>query len=149
MGDTVKDKWPGYLDGGYFDQNKHLRPEFAAKERFKDIVEALSSSQPVLTMKQLRQFFGHARRLEAKLLAASGQPLSMFHAEFFQLQKIAAYRYDGGGDSRKIPHLFRNFIDENTRTVTNDPDPRCAFLKGFMPHFEALVAYGSLILRKV
>ena len=39
----------------------------------------------------------------------------------------------------KIPEIFHDFIKSNVAAVKNEKD----FLKGFLPHFEALVGFGS------
>ena len=49
--------------------------------------------------------------------------------------------------ARKIPREFQGFIDENVARVTSSADPKTAFLKGFLPHFEALVGFGAAHLK--
>ena len=35
------------------------------------------------------------------------------------------------------------FIKDNVRRVLDDSDPREAFLRGFLPHFEAMVGFSA------
>ncbi len=49
--------------------------------------------------------------------------------------------------AQKIPRDFQKFIDDNVDWVTSSADPKTAFLKGFLPHFEALVGFGAAHLK--
>ena len=50
--------------------------------------------------------------------------------------------------AHKIPAEFRGFIDDNVQRVVTDSNPREAFLRGFLPHFEALVGFGAAHMRR-
>jgi CRISPR type III-A-associated protein Csm2 len=119
---------------GYFDAAGNLRMEFVLRDRLVPIAKDLANAKPPLTAHQLRRFFQHCRAIEAKLRAKT----STWAAEepaFRQLDVAAA---DASGKN-KIPQLFHDFIQYNVAAVKNEKD----FLKGFLPHFEALVGFGS------
>ena len=83
---------------------------------------------------------GHCRAIETKL--KTGAPWKQIRPEFERLNIAAS---DGHGKQpRKIPGLFFNFIQRNVATVSTEKD----FLSGFLPHFEALVGFGSLYLSR-
>lgn len=142
--DEVAFYWPNYLAKGYFERGA-LHEDLVRKESHRKLVVALNNASPPLSMKQLRQFFAHARRLEVKLRSDVDSTLADYQSDFYQMQKIASYRLKQGGSSASIPFLFRNFIDLNTAAIAASKDPRQAYLNGFIPHFEALVAYFALV----
>ncbi len=133
--------WPNYLAGGYFDGrdekgNPKLKLEFVSREKVEPLVKAMSQAWPQLTMHQLRRFFQHCRATEAKLK----QKATSWESEqtnFAKLDSAAADAY--GKTQKKIPRLFHDFIKLNVAAVNSEED----FLKGFLPHFEALVGFGA------
>ena len=120
---------------GYFDAAGNLRNEFVARDRIMPIADDMSNATPPLTMHQVRRFFQHCRAIEAKLRAKTST-WAAEEAAFRQLDVAAADAF--GKSSRKIPELFHDFIKSNVAAVKNEKD----FLKGFLPHFEALVGFG-------
>jgi len=50
--------------------------------------------------------------------------------------------------ANKIPSAFRDFVDANVNRVLDSNDPKASFLRGFLPHFEAIVGFGAAHLRK-
>jgi CRISPR type III-A-associated protein Csm2 len=138
---SLTELWPNYLKGGYFDANGHLRPEYMARINVEPLVRAMSSAHPRLTSHQVRRFFQHCRAIEARLKART----SSWEAEWTQVQRLDIAAADAYGKSqRKIPSLFHDFIRENVATVKTESD----FLDGFLPHFEALVGFGSQHLQE-
>jgi CRISPR type III-A-associated protein Csm2 len=126
---------------GYFNKAGNLRPQFVMRERIAPIAEAMANANPPLTMHQIRRFFQHCRAIEAKLRAKT----STWEAEeaaFRQLDVAAADAF--GKSQRKIPELFHDFIKSNVAAVRDEQD----FLKGFLPHFEALVGFGSQFFKE-
>ena len=93
-----------------------------------------------LTSNQLRRFFSHSRAIEAKLLAKTAT-WEEVEADFLKLDHAAADAL--GKEKPKIPKIFHDFIQRNVAVVGSEKD----FLKGFMPHFEALVGFGSQYFR--
>lgn len=129
------------LKHGYFNNAGNLRPQFVTRDQIVPLAKKMAEETPPLTMHQVRRFFQHCRAIEAKLRANT----STWEAEkaiFLQLDIAAA---DGFNKSpKKIPKLFHDFIKSNVETVKNEND----FLKGFLPHFEALVGFGSQFFKE-
>jgi CRISPR type III-A-associated protein Csm2 len=89
-----------------------------------------------LTATQIRRYFQHCRAIEARLRAKS----STWERErivFMRLDEAAADAV--GKRPPKIPDIFHEFIRTNVEAVKTEHD----FLDGFLPHFEALVGFGS------
>jgi hypothetical protein len=139
---TVKDLWPDYLAGGYFDAQGNLKPEYVSRERMERLVKAmcLEGDRPRrdgLTPHQIRRYFGHCRAIETRLKSAAGAPWATVVPEVKKLDVAAA---DGlGKRPPKIPELFHDFIKCNVGAIKSEKD----FLNGFLPHFEALVGFGT------
>lgn len=133
---TLSQLWNSYLQDGYFDAAGNLRIEFVARHRIMPIAKAMSEAKPSLTMHQIRRFFQHCRAIETKIRAGTST-WSAEEAAFRQLDVAAADAF--GKSQRKIPEIFHDFIKSNVAAVKNEKD----FLKGFLPHFEALVGFGS------
>jgi len=121
---------------GYFDAAGNLRIDFVVRDRLVPIAEDLANGHPPLTVHQVRRFFQHCRAIEAKLRAKTST-WAAEEAAFRQLDVAAADAF--GKIQPKIPELFHDFIKSNVAAVKNEKD----FLKGFLPHFEALVGFGS------
>jgi CRISPR/Cas system CSM-associated protein Csm2 small subunit len=126
---------------GYFDAAGNLRNEFVVRDRIMPIAKEMSEARPPLTMHQVRRFFQHCRAIEAKIRAGTSTwPAE--EAAFRQLDVAAADAF--GKSPPKIPELFHDFIKSNVAAVKNEKD----FLKGFLPHFEALVGFGSQFFKE-
>ena len=133
---TLDQLWPNYLQGGYFDDDGNLRIELVARARIVPLAEAMSQARPPLTMHQIRRFFQHCRAIEAKIRAKSSS-WAAEQASFLYLDAAAA---DAAAKSpKRIPALFHDFIERNVAAVKTEKD----FLKGFLPHFEALIGFGN------
>lgn len=126
---------------GYFDAAGNLRGEFVARDQIAPIAQAMSEAKPPLTMHQIRRFFQHCRAIEAKVRAGTST-WAAEEAAFRQLDVAAADAF--GKTPPKIPELFHDFIRSNVAAVKNEKD----FLKGFLPHFEALVGFGSQFFKE-
>ena len=144
----IADCWPDYLKDGYFDAQDNLRLEYVARhiEGRDDIgvepmIRAMANGHPKLTTAQLRRFFQHCRGIETRLKSQEAT-WSQVRPSFEFLAAAAADAY--GKQPRKIPDLFYDFICRNIATVKTERD----FLHGFLPHFEALVGFGSLHIQK-
>jgi CRISPR type III-A-associated protein Csm2 len=126
---------------GYFDAAGNLRNEFIVRDWILPIAKEMSEARPPLTMHQIRRFFQHCRAIEAKIRAGTSTwPAE--EAAFRQLDVAAADAF--GKSPPKIPKLFHDFIKSNVAAVKNEKD----FLKGFLPHFEALVGFGSQFFKE-
>ncbi len=152
--DTVAKHWPDYLEGGYFDESGNLKIQYVSRclpgdEHLPDhqqrgceeLIYSIANASIPLTTGQMRRFFSHCRALETKIKTGSATWYSL-HAEFQKLDSAAA---DGFGKKPKpkIPGLFYDFIRRNVAAVHSEKD----FLQGFLPHFEAIVGFGSLYLK--
>ncbi|HOE12834.1 MAG TPA: type III-A CRISPR-associated protein Csm2 [bacterium] len=134
---NLSNLWPGYLAKGYFDDKGHLWTEYVGREKVEHLAEAMANAYPPLNKHQLRRFFQHCRRIEARLKSKSASWAEVYP----DVKKLDIAAADGfGKSSRKIPELFYEFIKMNVAKVNLEKD----FLEGFLPHFEALVGFGSL-----
>ncbi|MBV9399380.1 MAG: type III-A CRISPR-associated protein Csm2 [Bryobacterales bacterium] len=82
---------------------------------------------------QLRAFYDHAKRQLQRL--GYGAPFEEIKPEIARLKAFAADR--AGRSNNPIPATFKRFIDCNVDAVGDEK----SFKSGFMPHFEAVVAY--------
>lgn len=120
-----------------------LRTEFVAEAKMDPMAEILGNEgRPRLTSGQLRRFFNHCRDIERRL-EIDGEDWSEVAARFESL----SYHARNATSGKKVPREFQQFIDENVERVTSSDDSKLAFLKGFMPHFEALVGFGSAYMK--
>ncbi|MCI0694535.1 type III-A CRISPR-associated protein Csm2 [candidate division KSB1 bacterium] len=133
---TIGDFFPEYLKAGYFDSAGNLEIEFVTREKMESLAEGMTKAYPALTSNQIRRYFQHCRALETKLKSKQAE-WEQLRAEFQKLDMSAADAY--GKSPRKIPRLFHDFIKANVAAVKTERD----FLEGFLPHFEALVGFGS------
>jgi CRISPR type III-A-associated protein Csm2 len=138
---SLQEVWPGYLEKGYFDHSGNLILDYVSRDWIVPFAHDLASRRPALTATQIRRFFQHCRAIEAKLRAKTST-WAAEEAAFHQLDVAAADAF--GKMPPKIPELFHDFIKINVAAVKNAKD----FLKGFLPHFEALVGFGSGIIRE-
>jgi CRISPR/Cas system CSM-associated protein Csm2 small subunit len=82
---------------------------------------------------QLYAFYDHAKRQLHRL--DYGTPFAEIHPEIARLKAFAADR--AGRTNNPLPQCFKSFVDQNVNAVKDE----ISFRKGFMPHFEAVVAY--------
>jgi len=136
--DTVSDHWPQYLDGGYFGADGCLKIEYVSRERVEPLAQRMSS----LTIHQVRRYFGHCRAIETRLKSGGVSWASVWP----EVKKLDIAAADGAAKqpTPKIPPLFHDFIKRNADKIKTKDD----FLKGFLPHFEALVGFGQAHFKK-
>ena len=125
---------------GYFDAGGNLRSELVGRDSIAPLAEDMSKASPPLTMNQVRRFFQHCRAIEARLRARASSWEAERTLHFATLDRAAA---DATSKS-KIPQMFHDFIQHNVAVVRTEKD----FLQGFLPHFEALVGFGSRYFSK-
>lgn len=118
---------PGYPQ--YFTKDGHIRVDLV-KEEAEHIADRFAAER--LTRHQLRSFYNHAKKQLQRL--QYGTPFAEVHPEVARLKAFAA---DRAGRANGIPRSFKEFIDRNVDSITSQE----TFVKGFMPHFEAVVAY--------
>ena len=133
---SLDELWPGYLKDGYFDGGGHPQSEYVAREKLVPLVQSMVRARTALTPHQARRFFQHCRAIEARLRAKTSS-WDAEESKFRFLDAAAADAY--GKDPGKIPRLFHDFIQRNVAQVRTEKD----FLQGFLPHFEALIGFGS------
>jgi len=134
--EKVEQVWPVYLSGGYFDAGC-LKVEYVSRERVEPLVSAMCEDRNGLTSHQIRRYFGHCRTVETRL-KSSGESWACLLPEIKKLEIAAA---DGvyKKPNPKIPKLFHDFIRRNVAAIKTKED----FLHGFLPHFEAVVGFGT------
>jgi CRISPR type III-A-associated protein Csm2 len=132
-------QFDGYLkrlrEQGYFNEQGHLRPELRVEEA--DMVARVLADAKV-TNSQLRRFFTMSRSLEQRLDA--GHSFDSIIADIASLQPFAANligKEQNAAQRDKLGVLLR-FIDTNAQLARRNVQ---AFHKGFLPHFESVIAY--------
>jgi CRISPR-associated protein, Csm2 family len=125
------------LKSGYFDGNDNLKCELLTSLA-EQVARDLGKSG--ITSTQLRRFFTQVRSIERKL----GQQQD-FLALVPQIQclKPMAANYVGKGNNQwelERRKIFKQFIDLNVELATRD-EKGFSFKKGFVPHFESVIAY--------
>lgn len=119
------------------DGNRCLSVEFVSKAQVDPLAQVLARRG--LTTGQMRRFFNNCRQIEHRLKIGE-ETWSQVAADFDSLSYHAQYAQASG---RNFPREFQSFIDDNVKRVNDDNNPREAFLRGFMQHFEALVGFGA------
>jgi hypothetical protein len=121
----------GYLSKGYFDEKGNILPEVVIVWAL-DIARKLDSAYPSMNVSQLRKFFTEVRHIEGQM--AAGKDYDSLKGRILKLIVYAADAKKKGG----VPDLFKEYIDRNVEwAVKTEKD----FLKGFVPHFESVVAF--------
>ncbi|MFZ5942937.1 MAG: type III-A CRISPR-associated protein Csm2 [Bacillota bacterium] len=116
-----------YLLGGYFDFKGYLNEELltnTASDVAKSFGQNMSSSQ-------LRRFYSHAKTAEKSYMFSHDE--RKFVNDIKQLDSFVA---EAKG-KEKVPEIFYDFVAQNTKNCNSTKD----ILKGFLPHFQAVVAY--------
>jgi CRISPR type III-A-associated protein Csm2 len=146
----LKGIWPpDYLNKGYFNAQGVIREELLDRKHMCELVKCVEVS---LNNSQLRRFFQHGRQVET--LLKNRKPWAEVRPELQKMQNAAAYAWKDGKEGKaandpkkdKIPKVFHDFIIENIDAVLrgkDDTEREKFFVHGFMPHFEALVAYSA------
>lgn len=92
-----------------------------------------------LSTTQLRRFYQSVqsirRELESDEMTEADIKAGTLKARLALLRAHAHYAH--GQDRKKFPERFLDFIKQNVQAVSNKED----FLHGFVPYFEAVVAY--------
>jgi CRISPR type III-A-associated protein Csm2 len=123
---------PGYPK--YLTAEGHTRVELITGEA-ENLAARFEADR--LKRHQLRSFYDHAKRQLQRLVY--GASFGEVHPEIARLKAFAADR--AGRADNALPSSFKQFIDRNVDAVTD----AASFRKGFMPHFEAVVAYCARI----
>ncbi len=151
-GDHGRSEFPkGYAQDfpvSYFATDDHgksyLQSVFVSKKKLDPFARLLGSrANPRLTSGQMRRFFNHCREVERRV-KIEGESWERVAASFEAL----CYHAQNAVSAHKIPKEFQDFIDVNVRRVVSDNEPERAFLDGFLPHFEALVGFGTAHMKR-
>jgi len=135
LGDIFQD----YLGRGYFDKDGNLFEYLIRRKQMRQLADELSRAYPPLTSSQVRRFYNHCWAVKQAL---ASRDWGEVRPRFLKLDVAAA---DALGKSPpKISKLFHDFIQENVAAVKTDRD----FVEGFLPHFEALVGFGSGLFKE-
>ncbi|MBF0520256.1 MAG: type III-A CRISPR-associated protein Csm2 [Nitrospirae bacterium] len=119
-----------YLKDGYFDKDGCIHDTLLTTTS-DEIAKSFSNSYPKLEKHQLRRFFNHARAAENKLNMTHDWP-----DVNVDIKKLLPFVAEAKGKG-KIPEAFYEFIRKNIEIVRNEK----SFSKGFIEHFQAVVAY--------
>ena len=138
--ETVGQCWPSYLASGYFDAQSNLKIEYVGRKWVEPLVKAMCQASNGLTSHQIRRYFGHCRAVESRLKSGAS-----WGSVLADIQKLDVAAADGiAKRPSKIPKLFHDFIRRNVAAIRTKED----FLNGFLPHFEALIGFGAIHLKK-
>jgi CRISPR type III-A-associated protein Csm2 len=118
----------------YFDDKGYTRVELVTVEA-ENLARKFEGDR--LKRHQLRAFYDHAKRQLQRL--ENGGPFGEVRLQVARLKAFAADR--AGRADNALPLSFKQFIDRNVDAVKDE----VSFQKGFMPHFEAVVAYCARI----
>jgi len=133
---------PEYLrQQEYFDQKGNLWPELVAGEKLCQWTRALGQRQGQVQLKttQLRRFYGKAREIEREL--DLGRTFEELRAEILSLRPLAANTVARGNAT----DTFKDFIDRNVSLAVRDEKH---FRRGFLVHFQSVVAYFTYLSRR-
>lgn len=118
-----------YLKAGYFDAKGNPRPELITAEADK-VADELYRSR--VGYSQARKFFSKARFIQQQL--ESGQPFDTLVWRIVALDRDAADAVGRGSAPREL----KQFIEKNVLLARRGERE---FAKGFMQHFESVMAY--------
>lgn len=131
-------RFDDYLKEGYFRdpaERKQLRTE-VVDAIARDIAGVLERSYPETKPYQLRRVFNRLRALERSLRAQHS--FEEIQAEITKL-KPETFRQVG---RKLISEDFRHFIDRNVDLAVQNKDN---FVRGFIPHFAAVLGFFEYI----
>lgn len=129
----------GYLENGYLTPSGALHRELLTTWA-EQIAQAVAGASSEATAHQVHLFANHVRRAVASL-KSGGTSLDRLLNEVRKLKAFAMER----AARRKVPDVFRRFIEANVDRVTDEKS-----LRAFAEHFQAVEAYagGLLQMRK-
>ncbi len=120
----------GYLKGGYYNESGHLKQEVILNWP-EELADSLSKTS--LKMTQLRKFYNQCKAIEQKL-RFSGD-FEGVKSDLYCLQRDAQYSFN----RKVVPQIFLDFIERNVELATSSNKD----FKGFIQHYESLVAYAA------
>jgi CRISPR-associated protein Csm2 len=129
-GDGPKVLPPGYLEGGYFDESGHIRADLITSTA-SILAKNFGLGYTRLTNGQLRRFYGHAKTAEKAFHFSSDEKKLVL-----DIKALESFVAEAKGKD-KVPEEFYMFIKKNTDIISDSKD----VLKGFLPHFQAIVGF--------
>ncbi|MCT4593245.1 MAG: type III-A CRISPR-associated protein Csm2 [Anaeromicrobium sp.] len=136
----IRSNFPvGYLANGYFNENGNLR-----KELIDEIAEKVAKSfGKRMTVNQLRKFYGYVKTME-RVYCVSGLELDeeRFVLEIAKLKAAVHYASSKKNSNQSVTKEFYKFVCMNINNIQNKKD----IIEGFIPHFQAVVAYFTYYL---
>lgn len=130
-----------YLQAGYFETDGYLRIELINRDA---LALAESFAAINLTTAQLRRFYAHARYAAQRLEA--GEPFAAVRPAIAEMIAQAAGAVGRArGNNVGDYELFLEFIRINVELALQNEQ---AFVKGFVPHFQYIVAYFTYLKPK-
>jgi CRISPR type III-A-associated protein Csm2 len=130
---------PDYLADSYFEEKegkRYLRSEVLDTLAM-DVAKVLGNQG--MKSSQLRRFFNKARGIESKLERV--KDFEAIKADIYGFKRDVAYQVG----RKVVPEEFQQFIDHNVGLAVQDED---SFRRGFMEHFESVLAYFVYFFRE-
>lgn len=124
-----------YLNRGYFDEKGNIFPNLVTTTA-EEIAKSLGTGG--VTSTQLRRFYAKAKAVEQRV--DSDESFASAVAGILELKQHAANavgRAQGRGEQEGLA-LLKKFIDRNVDLAARSKE---AFRKGFLLHFQGVVAY--------
>lgn len=123
---------PDYLKDGYFEKTENdciLRAEYL--DQVSEEISKLLGSRGMKNH-QMRRFFNKARGIQTKLKRVEN--FGAIKADIFSFRADVVYAVG----RKVVPEEFKQFIDPNVNLAVQN---ECNFEKGFLRHFESVLAY--------
>jgi CRISPR-associated protein Csm2 len=117
-------------------EKRYLRPEVLDTLAM-DVAKVLGSRG--MRSAQLRRFFSKARGIESKLDRT--QDFEGIKADIYGFKRDVAYQVG----RKVVPEEFQQFIDRNVELAVEDEK---SFRRGFLQHFESVLAYFVYFFRE-
>jgi CRISPR type III-A-associated protein Csm2 len=128
---------PVYLNAGYFDDGGQIHP-YLITTQAQAVAKALGDGGVTSTL--LRSFFAMVRGIERNLDTNNSFPQA--RTELYALQPKAANvvgrAVSRGQREGERLEVFRQFMERNAALAVQS---EVSFRRGFLPHFEYVVAY--------
>ncbi len=119
-----------YLQGGYFDSEGYIKRELLTATASM-IGKSFGQEKTKMTTGQLRRFYGHTKTAEKGYQFSADEKKLVL-----DIKALESFVAEAQGKD-KVPRVFYQFIKKNTDTIKDGND----VLKGFLPHFQAVVGF--------
>lgn len=127
----------GYLTGGYFNDEGSLKDELLV-DHARDIARTIGAGYEGIKNAQLRKFYSHV--IAANERMNYGESYASVRPTILELSSFVA---EAAG-KRKLPIVFKQFIDKNLEHIKDEK----TFRLGFVKHFQAVVGFFSSFYRE-